>query len=84
MRLHLLFPVILCHRLCLKLGKSELWLAQLVSKVTLELRISPEMSYLHKIQVNKSGSSVQTERVKLRQKKRSRRPQKDFCLLIRL
>ena len=40
-----------------------------MSKVTLELRISPEMSYLHKIQVNKSGSSVQTEKVKLQGKK---------------
>ena len=69
MRLHLLFPVILYHRLCLKLDKSEFWLAQLVSKVTLELRISPKMSYLHKIQVNKSGSSVQTEKVKLRRKR---------------
>ena len=38
-----------------------------MSKVTLELRISPEMSYLHKIQVNKSGSSVQTEKVKLQE-----------------
>ena len=38
-----------------------------MSKVTLELRISPEMSYLHKIQVNKSGSSVETEKVKLQE-----------------
>ena len=44
-----------------------------MSKVTLELRIcheqSPEMSYLHKVQVNRSGSSVQTEKVKLHRKK---------------
>ena len=38
-----------------------------MSKVT-RTEISPAMSYLHKIQVNKSGSSVQTEKVKLRQK----------------
>ena len=40
-----------------------------MSKVTLELRISPEMSCLHKIQVKKSGSSVKTEKVKDHRKK---------------
>ena len=40
-----------------------------MSKVTLELRISPEMSCLHKIQVKKSGSSEQTEKVKDHKKK---------------
>ena len=38
-RLLLLFGVILHNRLCLKLDKSEFKLSQLVSKVTLELRI---------------------------------------------
>ena len=55
--------------LCLKLDKSEFQLAQLVSKVTLELRISTEMSCLHKIQVKKSSSSVKTEKVKDHRKK---------------
>ena len=40
-----------------------------MSKVTLELRISPEMSCLQKIQVKKSGSSVKTEKVKDHRKK---------------
>jgi hypothetical protein len=71
MRLLLLVGVIFYNRLCLKLDKSEFELAQLVSKVTLENLpwVSPEMSYLHKVQVNKSSSSVQTEKVKLHRKK---------------
>ena len=40
-----------------------------MSKVTLELRISTEMSCLHKIQVKKSSSSVKTEKVKDHRKK---------------
>ena len=31
--------------------------------------VSPEISYLHKVQVNRSGSSVQTEKVKLHRKR---------------
>ena len=40
-----------------------------MSKVTVELRISTEISCLHKIQVKKSSCSVQTEKVKDHQKK---------------
>ena len=41
----LLFIVILYDGLCLKLGKSKFYLSQLVSKVTLELRICTDKSY---------------------------------------